>query len=298
MRNGGRKSGRSVPPFLVACFGAIMLLGNARAEAQFGYGGGYGGFGFGFNYHPPVVDFLNQRSLLNASQATMGPVANDVYAGRPNAYVNHLHDAGFLDKWDTGTRRQIESSIGRYSDGPPPSYLSTHREIGMGPIGAPAPVPANQTPPAAVPANPTPPAPPALPLSSFFDRYQKLVWPGEAPTFGELGAKRAIADQACLAVLNDYNLHGLAQLSTVTDARTKLIEYGKPALLYLTENSTPRIADTFHLFLLSLYESLAQAATFPRPPAPTPSPAANPIPNRPPPPASPAVLNAPGTSKP
>jgi hypothetical protein len=283
MWNGGGRSSRSVPPFLHAAFAAIMLLATNRAEAQFGLGG-YGGYGFGygFNYHPPVVDYLNQKSLLNASQATMGPVANDVYAGRPNAYVNHLHDDGYLDKWDTGTRRQIEASIGRYSDGPPPSYFRSH------------PQPAQ--PQAAAPANP--PAAPALPLSSFFDRYQKLVWPGEAPTFGDLGAKRATADQACLAVLNDYNLHGLAQLGTVTEARTKLIEYGKPALLYLTENSTPRIADTFHLFLLSLYESLAQAATVPRPAAPTPSPAANPGPRPPPPPASPAVSNAPGAPRP
>jgi hypothetical protein len=278
MRTGGRRSDRNVPPFLLAASAAILLLGTGRAEAQFGYGG-YGGFGYGFNYRPQEVDFLNQRSLLNASKATMGPVANDVYAGRPNAYINHLHDDGYLDKWDTGTRRQIEASIGRYSDGPPPSYFQTHH--------APA------QPQAAAPASPTP-ASPVIPLSSFFDRYNKLVWPGEAPTFGDLGAKRTIADQACLTVLNEYNLRGLAQLSTVTEARTKLIEYGKPALAYLTANSTPRIADTFHLFLLSLYESLAQAATVLKPAAPTPSPAANPAPNPTPPPASPVTPNAPG----
>ena len=35
--------------------------------------------------------------------------------------------------------------------------------------------------------------------------------------------------------------------------------------------ATARVADTFHLFLLSLYESLAQAAASPQPePAPTP----------------------------
>jgi hypothetical protein len=40
-----------------------------------------------------------------------------------------------------------------------------------------------------------------------------------------------------------------------------LLDYGKPALHLLRSKSTVRVADAFHLFLLSLYESLAQAAT-------------------------------------
>ena len=63
----------------------------------------------------------------------------------------------------------------------------------------------------------------------------------------------------------------------MTDARAKLLDYGRPALQYIRDNATPRIADTFHLFLLSLYESLAQAATVPKPRA---TPAAPP-PDRP-----------------
>ncbi len=60
----------------------------------------------------------------------------------------------------------------------------------------------------------------------------------------------------------------------MTDARSKLVDYGRPALEYIRDNSTPRIADTFHLFLLSLYDSLGQAATVPRQggPASTPAP--------------------------
>ena len=55
--------------------------------------------GFGLGYRTPAeVDFLNQKSLLNASQATMGPVQNNVYANNPNAYVNHLHDDGFIER--------------------------------------------------------------------------------------------------------------------------------------------------------------------------------------------------------
>jgi hypothetical protein len=233
----------------LVAFAACFILGEGRAQAQFGYG-----FGFGaFNYHPSEVGYLNQKSLLNASQATMGPVQHNVYAGNPNAYINHLYDPGYLDKYDVGTRRTIEASIGRYSDGPPPGFVEHH----------PAPRPSPGMAAAA-------PAPPSIPLSSFFDRYSKLVWPDESPNNGDLAAKRGASDLASLAVLNEYNLRGLAGVGTVTDARAKLLDYGRPALQYIRDNSTPRIADGFHLFLLSLYESLAQAATIPKPAAATP----------------------------
>ncbi len=231
---------RQIWSLAVVC--ASLFILNGRAEAQFGYG--YGGFGF--NFQPPEIGFINSNSLQNASKASMGPVQNNAYANNPNAYINHLHDDGYLDKYDVGSRRTIEASIGRFSDGPPPSR-SQPRES---------------------PGRAAPPAAPSLPLTTFFDRYQKLVWPESAPVFGAMGATRLASDLACLGVLNEYNLRGLAQVSTVTDARAKLIDYGQPALQYIRVNSTPRIADGFHLFLLSLYDSLAQAATIPKPVTP------------------------------
>lgn len=265
MRFGARLS-RAV--FLAAF--ATMVLVPDRAEAQFGFGGfggyGYGGYSAGNVYGAQTNSMLNSWALQNGAKATMGPVQNNVYAGNPNAYINHLHDDGYIEKYDVGTRREIESSVGRYSDGPPPSY---YRSVASRPAAAPASAPPQMV-------------APRLPLSSFFDRYQKLVWPGGSPDFGDLGGKRATADQACLAVLNDYDLRGLAQLSNVTEARSKLVEYGRPALQYIRDNSTPRVADTFHLFLLSLYDSLAQAATVPKPATPSPSSTA------PSPPATPA----------
>ena len=182
---------------------------------------------------------------------------NNVYAGNPNAYVNRLREPGLLERWDVGTRREIEARIGRFSDAPPPS-----RSRSLASRPAPEPAPA-----AVQPAAPAQPAGPDLPLSSFFDRYQKLVWPGGSPVHGVLGADRAATDLACLAVLNDQELRGLAQVGTVTEARARLVDYGRPALLYMRDNSTPRVADTFHLFMLSLYDSLGQAATVPRRPA-------------------------------
>jgi len=238
----GRASGRS--GLRLIAMAALLALSAGRAEAQWGFGFG------GFNYQPPEVGFLNSRSLALTAKAH-GPTQNNAYANNPNAYVNHLHDEGYLDRYDVATRRSIESSVGRYGE----SFSAR-----------PTPAPAQPV------APPQPPASPDLALSSFFDRYAKLAWPGVAPSLGELGQKKEVSDLSSAAVLNEYNLKGLATLSNVTEARTKLLDYGKPALQYVRENSTPRLADSFHLFLLSLYESIGQAATRPK----TPEPAAKP----------------------
>ena len=49
----------------------------------------------------------------------------------------------------------------------------------------------------------------------------------------------------------------------MTFAREKLLVYGQPALQVIRSTTTPRIAENFHNFLLSLYDSLAQAANPP-----------------------------------
>jgi hypothetical protein len=107
---------------------AALFLAPSQARAQFRYGLGYGyGFGLGiggFNYRSNQVRYINGRSLLNASRATMGPVPRRVYAGDPDAYYNHLRDTGYIDGYDVVTRREIEARIGRFSDGPAPSRLA------------------------------------------------------------------------------------------------------------------------------------------------------------------------------
>jgi hypothetical protein len=233
----------------LAAFAVLLALPAGRARAQFGYG-----MGFGF-YQPGSMSqqMLDSWALQNGARATMGPVQNNVYAGNPNAFVHRLREPGVMERYDPETRRQMEARVGRFSISSPPSRRQAV-------AAAPAPV--------AVAAA-AEPAGPDLPLSSFFDRYQKLVWPGESPVHGELGPARAAADLACLAVLNDSILRGLARVGVVTEARSKLVDYGRPALIYIRENSTPRIADTFHQFMLSLYDSLGQAATVPRTPAAT-----------------------------
>jgi hypothetical protein len=108
------------------------------------------------------------------------------------------------------------------------------------------------------------PAPTEVRLANFFNKDQQLIWPSSSPISGELGKKQATADLAALAVLNEYDLKGLARLSTVTDARQKLLDYGRPALQQVREQSTPAIADAFHGFLLALYSNLGAAATVPK----------------------------------
>ena len=87
---------------------------------------------------------------------------------------------------------------------------------------------------------------------------------------GDLKEKRTTFDQASQVVLDETKKNGVASLAAVTDARQKLVDYGKPALQYVRAHETPRLADTYHLFLLSLYESLAQAANPPVPVPPLP----------------------------
>ena len=61
-------------------------------------------------------------------------------------------------------------------------------------------------------------------------------------------------------MLDEVKKSGVASIATVSEARQKLLEYGRPALKYIKEHETSPLADSFHIFLLALYDSLAQAA--------------------------------------
>jgi hypothetical protein len=217
---------------------AVLGLGSNQARGDWGWGWGFGGF----NYVPSPTDFLNQQALSNAARAG-SPPSNNVYAGNPNSYLNRIRDNGFVPSFDVARRV------------PPAQRPNPPVSPGERPV-APAPLQTVNT----VPA-------PVVPLPSFFNDARQLVWPSDAPVAGDLRRKRDISDEGSLVVLGELQRLGRASIASVTDSRQKLLDYGQPALREIRTYATPRVADTFHLFLLSLYESLAQAANPPETPS-------------------------------
>ncbi len=214
-----------VPAIGVVATALIVL--PERAQAQGGFGGGWGYGGFGFAPVPLPDTYLYSKSLIEAARPVHAP-SRDVNANNPNSFINHLRDNGFVDRYSVD-RREIPQY--RYNARP------RAREVAVAPQS------------------------PNLPLSSFYNADNKLVWPADAPIEGEMKQKREVSDQACGTVLAETKQNGVAALASVTDARQKLLDYGRPALAHVRAHETPRIADTFHMFMLSLYDSLAQAAT-------------------------------------
>jgi hypothetical protein len=228
---------------------ALVLLGfggpgAGRAQAQFG-------FGWGGLYNPndgrQTQDYLNQRSLISGESAATnrgGAGFSGLSASSSaNYYGNHVRDDSFFQKYDASTRLAIEDKAESHF----------YAQVARGSNG-------NTT-----NGNTTKPPAPTTPkyavrLSNFFNSERKLVWPLEAPVTGDLGSKRKGADEAILHVTDEYQKHRSAPSSLVAEARRKLLDYGRPALQYVRQHSTPAIADSFHAFLLTLYTELGMAA--------------------------------------
>jgi hypothetical protein len=214
---------------LVAVFvGAIALSGGSRpAHAQ--WGGGFGGFGWGFGGFSQVEkpeSFLYQKALVDAGRNVQTP-SRDVYANNSNSYINNLRDNGLVERYSAARRE-------------PSHYRYPNPEGGAR---------------AAMAAPPMP----VLPLASFYDATGRIEWPANGPTEGDMATKRATFEQSSQVAIEEIKKNGVASMASITDARQKLLDYGRPALHFIRAHDTPRVADTFHLFLLSLYESLAQA---------------------------------------
>ncbi len=211
--------------------------------AQWGLGYGWGGFyGGGQMYNQQTLNYLTQRSLAagNAAYAARsnGPMGNNVYAGNPNAYYNHVRDPDFFQRFDISSRRTIESQVARNVE---PDLVRSTPTAGAG-------------------AGTSRTSRTSPPLLHFFSTVGKLVWPSDAPTGGDLGPKRQAIDQSTGDIYREVKDRGFASIGLVTDARTKLVDYGRPALDYLHRSSSPAVADTFHRFLLSFYDALGRSA--------------------------------------
>ncbi len=225
-------------PLAAVLAGLVLACAAGRAQAQWGWG--WGTFGF---QPSPATTFVNERALIHAQNIQRpsnlrAPQSTTRDRGR---------DPEFFERYDIETRRELEDRVARRPSRsqPEPSRSSSD---------------ASPAPPAARPTQ----AVPSPPLGSFFSPSDELVWPADAPVGGDLGAKRATADRASLAVLREQRAQGRAQLTTVTTARDALLDYGRPALQFVRAHATAHITDSFHRFLLSLYETLAQAADPPR----------------------------------
>jgi hypothetical protein len=211
---------------------AVLVLGSSPAWAIFDFG--YG-FGFGMGMVPTPTNYLNDHALVGAARGMQGVPSRTPLAGNPNSFHNRLRDDGFVSHRDV-RRRQPPTYR------PEPMASLGNRQVQQPQTRAPAPQP-------------------DLPLVSFFDPARRLVWPSESPVSGDLKELREISDLASLAVLDETKQTGTASITMAATAREKLLDYGRPALREIRASATPRIADSFHMFMLSLYESLAQAAT-------------------------------------
>ena len=240
-----KKDNRRFPSLLVLLVGASLTsLGARPAQAQWEMG--WGMFG-GFNTVPSPGNFLNDRALGAANRGIQSRPSHAPLSGNPNAYFNRVRDNGFVPHYN------VQSSL-------PPAYQPASRSsLGLTSNASTSPRPAPVSP-APQPAAAQPAPRPLIPLASFFDAAERLIWPGEAPVDGDLRGKRDTSDQASLVVLNETKRQAVASITSVAEARQKLLDYGQPALQAVRLDQTPRIADSFHQFLLSLYESLAQAA--------------------------------------
>jgi hypothetical protein len=221
---------------VVCVAGLATWLGGERAQADWGGGfGGLGGFGvmgWGLGPQTPAsVNFLNDHALARI---------NSVAAARPQplrAPRAVVRDVDFFNRYDAATRAAMEESASR-------------RRV------------SSRAPAASVPtvADNPPPARPVVPLADFFNKMRQLIWPADAPTEGDLAAKRSTSDATTLEVFDELRERGYAQLATATDARSKLLDYGRPALRWMRDHSTTPVSDAFHAFLLSLYDSIGQSS--------------------------------------
>jgi hypothetical protein len=220
---------------------ALAVIGLAAggfeattARAQFGMG--YGMWGFGVQ-SPAVVGAIDRRAEISAANAVTNRGRPHVAPARPPRDVN------FFQRYDLTSRMPMEDRL--------------VRRPRLAPI-TPIPSPATPT------TSPAAPVAVAATLDSFFNRYDDVVWPADAPATEELLPKRRISDNASREALKEFRDQGLASVASSTEGRNALLAYGRPALQNLRTNN-PAVAESFHGFLLGLYDALGRAATEPKP---------------------------------
>jgi hypothetical protein len=76
-----------------------------------------------------------------------------------------------------------------------------------------------------------------LQRNQVLSRDGKVLWPGRAPSEGELGKARAAAEAAIRVAVKEFEADGKASVQSVVEAKELLYAYGKPALEELAGKS-------------------------------------------------------------
>jgi hypothetical protein len=225
---------------------ALVLFASSKAEAQFGFGGmGWGYGAFLHPYTPPSVSTLDRVAVTRAGMDQ--EALNRTSLSTPDRFDYRRQQVAMQQRYDISSMRGID--VDRRRRGTPiPGTRATPGDV------------ANAAEPVNAPGQQQAAARPVLDLASFVNSSDQVVWPADAPISGDLVNQRDRADSAIKEVVQEERAMGFASISTVAGARQALLDYGQPALQFVRETSTARVADTFHLFLLSLYDSLAQVA--------------------------------------
>jgi len=214
----------------------LILLSARPSQAQFGFG--FGGFGiYARPYTPPSVNFLYDRANARVGVDTGAPKQlkePDRFAYRKQ-YIEMQERASFNSRQPTssqiGSRQAALTSLSK-------------PDVQRG----------------AVPRGQTVSRSQAPPITRFINQQGEVAWPADAPVTGSLAAKREQANKAIQTVVDQYQANNAVSVEAVAKARQDLVVYGKPALATLRQQTSPSVAESFHLFLLALYDSLAQAA--------------------------------------
>ncbi|RUL86933.1 hypothetical protein [Tautonia sociabilis] len=223
---------------------ALALLSAGEADAQFGFGGyGWGYGAFLHPYTPPSVSTLDRIAVTRAGMDQ--EALNRTSLSTPDRFDYRRQQVALQQRYDVQSMQGID--VDRRGRGTPI------------PGSRPAPGAVDNAAEPGAPEAPSVPRP-VLSVSSFVNDNGQVVWPADAPISGDLADQRDRADAAIKEVVDEERAMGYSRISTVASARQALLDYGQPALQFVRETSTPRVADTFHLFLLSLYDALAQAA--------------------------------------
>jgi hypothetical protein len=242
-------------PVALAGLVLVLLVLPGRADAQFGFGG----YGWGmFQYRAPSVEAINSNANIRAS-AAFSARAGQKLSDPGGRFAYRDQQIAMQDRYNFQSRQSFQTHLGR-----PANPRGTVIAEGTPPRPAP---PASENPPGDAPLQTI--ASSNIPLiTSFINQANQVVWPADSPTAGDLAQLRDLSDQATILVADQFKLSGAASLTSAAEARKRLLDYGRPALVTIRRESTSAIANTFHAFLLGLYDSIAQATTRPSDPPP------------------------------